>query len=186
MPNQRCSVCIHPQLAAIEAGLKSGLSVRESARRFGLSPAAIDRHVHHDARAKSRVNIEQIAHIDEQIKKLTRAQNAAKKRRDNASALAIARELRSWFVLKGKAQAVVNAAQTQQPEPITRAEAIGVAKAIIESEVNAGAAETIEWLRGLTDRVQRKSEVESVAAAPERVESEVNDWPRTKGSPLTH
>jgi transposase-like protein len=168
MPHARCSVCSHPQYAAIEDAIQKGGSVRELAKRFGLSPAAVHRHQHHGTQAKTRINIGQIAHIDEEIKKLIRAQNRAKKKRDTAGALAVARELRNWFVLRSKAEVAASAAQPEQSEQMSRTEAVGMSKLIIEAEVTAGSSEIIQWLQALLERAQpmNKHETERVPAVP--------------------
>lgn len=48
-----CSVCAHPQLAAIEGALRGGMSRAEVGRQFGLSRPAVSRHASRDLRSKS-------------------------------------------------------------------------------------------------------------------------------------
>ena len=43
-PGHPCSVCRHPDLAAIEAALTRGAPLRATAAAFGTSPAALYRH----------------------------------------------------------------------------------------------------------------------------------------------
>ena len=57
MPHARCSVCNHPDVAAIDAAHKAGASVRALAKRFGITSASADRHFHHDEHEKSRKNM---------------------------------------------------------------------------------------------------------------------------------
>jgi hypothetical protein len=44
MPRQ-CSICSHPQGAAISKDLAAGASIRSAASRFGVTPAAVHRHL---------------------------------------------------------------------------------------------------------------------------------------------
>lgn len=151
MPHQTCSICRHPQREAIDADRGS---VRAVAKRFGLSPAAVDRHRHHGEHAKARINSGQIEHIDAEIKKLIRAQNRAKKKRDGAGALAIARELRNWFVLRSKAEiAAIGTASEQSGkdgEQLSPVEALALAKAVIEGQL--ADPEVCAWILGLAER----------------------------------
>jgi hypothetical protein len=153
MPKKRCSVCNHSQVEAIDAALKSGESVRKTAARFGLSPTAISRHENHGKHAEARINTGQIAHIDEEIKKLTRAQNRAKKKRDTNQVLAIARELRNWFVLKQKAELALITTHGETPNgaEISPRDALALAKSVIESQLDD--PEVQSWLTGLMERV---------------------------------
>lgn len=155
MPHQSCTVCRHPQRESIDLALRTNSgSLRVLAGRFGVSKTALDRHHHHADHKRDRKNTEQIAGIDAEIGKLIRAQNRAKRKRDNVGALAIARELRAWYVLKAKAAAVVSASQPEQTQEISHAEALGLAKAIIEAEATAGSSEIVAWLQGLCERVR--------------------------------
>jgi hypothetical protein len=162
MPHARCSVCCHPEFEAIDKALKAGTSVRETARRFSLSPAAVDRHRHHGEHEKTLVNIDQIARIDEEIKKLIRAQNRAKKKRDTAGALAIARELRNWFVLRTKAEVFASASKPESSAELSRAEAVTMAKSIIEAELASGSSEVAAWLHEVQERAQYTNKRELV------------------------
>jgi hypothetical protein len=135
MPHARCSICRSPNSAAVDAALKAGDSIRVVAGRFGLSRAAVDRHHHEGDRAESRTNAGDLKHIDEEIKKLMRAQNRAKKKRDADQVLAIFRELRNWFVIRQKAE-FVSIATTEFKEKgqdISAREALGLAQSIIEA-----------------------------------------------------
>jgi transposase-like protein len=166
MPHLRCSVCRHPERQAIDAALKAGESLRKLAKRFGVSYQTVHRHLHEEDRDKTRIKTGQIARIDEEIKKLIRAQNRAKKKRDSAGALAIARELRNWFVLRQKAEVVACAAsQVETNTTMTRGEALAVAQGLIESEVSAGSQEIIVWLRGLLERADAGKRTEEVPRA---------------------
>ncbi len=42
-----CTVCAHPQRAAIDEDLKTDRPLRDMAARFGVSKAALHRHYHH-------------------------------------------------------------------------------------------------------------------------------------------
>jgi len=155
MPHERCTACKHPEAKAVDAALLAGESVRAVARRFGLSSGAVDRHQRNHLRGKGRVNPGDLARIDREINKLIRAQNRAKRQRDNLAILAIARELRNWFILRQKAEVVSNAtSQVETFTTMTRSEALAVAEGLIESEVNAGGQEVIAWLHALVERVR--------------------------------
>jgi hypothetical protein len=163
VPRQQCTVCLHADLPAIEAALKSAASVRAVAGRFGLSKTAVDRHRNHGKHERDRINTGEIDRIDREIAKLHRAENRAKRRRDNAGALQIAKELRSWFTLRVKAEAISGAREVQQTQQMTHGEAVAMARTIVEAEVTSGSAETIEWLRGLLERVQHVNKTDEPA-----------------------
>jgi len=175
MPHQQCSVCRHENLEAIEVALKSGASVRVVAGRFGLSKTAVDRHRNHGKHEMDRINTGELQRIDAEIAKLHRAENRAKRRRDNAGALQIARELRSWFTLRVKASAISQASQVPQGEQMSHGEAVAMARTIVEAEVTSGSAETIEWLRGLLERTQHANKRDEHEAEPTAVQVESED-----------
>ena len=153
MPKKRCSVCNHLQVEAIDAALKGGDSVRKTAARFGLSPTAISRHENHGKHAEARMNTGQIAHIDEEIRKLTRAQNRAKKKRNTSEVLSIARELRNWFVIRQKAElaSIATADLKGNHQEISPRDALVLAKGVIEAQL--GDPEVQNWLAALVERV---------------------------------
>ena len=170
MPHPRCSICTHPKFEAINQMLQAGESVRVVAKQFGMSSAAVHRHQHEDDRKKPRINIGQIAHIDEEIKKLKRAEKRARKKRDTTGALAIARELRNWFVLRGKAELITSAIQTTETDstPLSRGEAVSLAQALIESEATAGSQEIRSWLTSLLERMDANKNTVAAVAIEER------------------
>jgi predicted DNA-binding transcriptional regulator AlpA len=154
MPRADCTVCKHKDVALIDQTLKAGESIRKTAKRFGLSNAAIFRHMNHGEHAKSRINIGQIAHIDEEIKKLIRAQNRAKRKRNTSEVLAISRELRNWFVIRTKAEIVSIATKpdTTESAEVPQHELIALARALIESQLQD--PDVQRWLLGLVERIQ--------------------------------
>jgi hypothetical protein len=154
MPHSRCTICTHPERQAIEAAREAGDSLRKLAKRFGVSYQTVHLHAHEDDRATTRINTGQIAHIDEEIKKLTRAQNRAKKKRDNDQVLAISRELRNWFLIKQNAEtaSMATAEFKEKAEDISPREALGLAKSVIETQLQE--LEVHVWLLGLADRVR--------------------------------
>jgi hypothetical protein len=165
MPHQTCIVCRHPELAAIENALKAGASVRVVAKQFGVSHSVVHTHRHHDKGVKSRKDVNSFERIDAEIRKLRHAETAAKKRKDGALALSISKELRSWFTLRVKAEAIAGAVgESQQPQQISRAEAVATAKAIIEAEATSGVSDVVVWLRELLERIHQgnKSEQDQV------------------------
>lgn len=157
MPHPRSTVANHPQREAIEQALLTGESVRAVAARFGLSPTSVHRYQNRAKHAKARINTAEIARIDREINKLIRAQNRAKRKRNTTEALTIARELRNWFGLRAKAEAMAGATQAAQDATITRGEALAVAQGLIEAEVNTGGRETIAWLLALAERARAPS-----------------------------
>src|SRR5258708_23407987 len=152
MPHARCSVCNHPPRGAIRAARRGGEPVRAIAKRFGLTPASTDRHFHHDEREKNRASIGEIARINAEIRKLHLAQTNARKRRDNELALQIAKELRNWFVLKRKTElASIGTSSDSAGEQLSPAEALTLAKAVIESDLHS--PEVISWVEQLHERI---------------------------------
>jgi hypothetical protein len=159
MPKPRCSICRHPQLTEINAALKGGTSVRKAAARFGLSTAAIGRHRLEDERAKTRVNIGDLAHIDEEIQKLKRAQNRAKRKRDGSLVLQIAKELRNWFVLRSRAEVaeIGVASAANKEDQLTPGEALALARSVVESQL--GEPEVRAWVLALAERLRTPGNV---------------------------
>jgi transposase-like protein len=158
MPHQGCSICQHPDLASIEAALNAGDSVREVAKRFVVSPAAVHRHQHHGDRARNRINTGEMERINAEIRKLHLAQTNARKRRDNELALQIARELRNWFILKRKAElATLPIASENTAEGLSPADALQLAKSVIESRIDD--PDVRAWLVGLVERIPATPEV---------------------------
>ena len=150
MPHATCSVCKHPELEAIEAALNGAASVRVVAGRFGLKKSSIDRHRHHGA-PKKPSNTGDVSKIDVEIRKLRAAQKRAERRRDNALSLQIAKELRSWFTLRVKAEALEGTRQTAQTAEVTAIEALAMAQTLIEASLDD--AEVRAWLHTLAERV---------------------------------
>jgi transposase-like protein len=167
MPHATCTVCTHHELQSIEVALKGGGSVRAVAKRFGLSPAAVDRHKHHDEYEKTRVNTGEIARINAEIRKLHLAQTNARKRRDNELALQIARELRNWFILKRKAElASGTASDSGSQEQLSPGEAVLLARSVIEARLDDPAVR--EWLLQLVERIRdTAAEPRATGSAPE-------------------
>lgn len=149
MPHASCSVCKHDQLEAIDKALLSGASLRATAKQFRLTHAALHRHRHHGAPGQSRKDIGSFERIDREIRKLRHAETAAKKRRDSTAALQIARELRHWFTLRVRAEAVDDAGKVEPPE-LSADEALALAKALIESRLDD--PDVVVWLRWLLNR----------------------------------
>jgi hypothetical protein len=155
MPRADCTVCKHTDVALIDQTLKAGESIRKTAKRFGVSHQAIFRHTQHDKITKRPINIEEIARIDKEIRKLHLAQTNARKRRDSTMALQIAKELRSWFVLKQKAiLASIGAKQdTADAIQVPQHELIALARAMIESRIPMD-REIQQWVLALAERIQ--------------------------------
>ena len=157
MPKQTCSICTHHQFTAIDTMLKAGESLGKTAKRFGLTKAAVHRHVHHadnKQRRQDAQNPGHIAHIDAEIKKLIQQRDKARSRRDGKGVAAISRELRNWFILRQKAElaSIAMAHDTPSGAELPMKDAIAIAKAVIESQLADPEVRT--WLEGLLERVR--------------------------------
>lgn len=149
MPRQQCTVCLHPQRDEIDLALAKGAPLRGVAKQFDVTTAAVFRHRHHDDQKRPK-NTGEIDRINDEIARLTRARNRAKRKRNDAEALAIARELRNWLTLKAKFEALAGARQVEQGEPLTPQEALQMARALIEA--HASDPEITAWIAGLYER----------------------------------
>jgi hypothetical protein len=49
--DKRCSICTHPELAAIDRAMMAGASYRSLAAQYGLSVSSLSRHTKHLRRA---------------------------------------------------------------------------------------------------------------------------------------
>jgi len=151
IPHQTCGACKHPELEAIDAALKSKLPLRAVALRFGLSVSTVFAHAHEGDAKKSHKNTGEIARIDKEIIKLHGVQNRAKRKKNVRETLAVARELRSWHGLRLKAVAIDAARPTEQLQPLSQADAMAMARTIIESAL--GDPDTVLWLRSVLERI---------------------------------
>jgi hypothetical protein len=152
MPHKQCSVCVHKDLEAIDADRDS---VRAVAKRFGLSPAAVDRHRHHDEHDKKRQNTGQIAEIALEIRRLKRAQTAARKRRDSAAFVRLSAELRQWHTLKAKLLGSMVPEKDAPEASVSERDALQMAMAIIEANLTGDQRQLVlEWLNGLNERLR--------------------------------
>jgi hypothetical protein len=163
MPRKNCTVCQHPQHDDIDTALKARASLGETAKRFGLTKSALHRHLHHGERTKALINIGQIERIDDEIKKLIRAQNRAKKKRDAPQVLAISRELRNWFTIRQKAELASIGTKEDKADTVQvqHHELLALAKALIESQLQD--PDVQRWLLGLVERVQAAPAVDAEA-----------------------
>jgi transposase-like protein len=151
VPRRRCRACDHAEHDAIDAALKAGGSLRTVAKRFGLAPHTVFLHTHHDDTKKTPISKGETARIDKEIQRLHWAQNRAQRRKDNALALQIARELRNWHGLRLKAVAIDAARPSEQLEAISLAEALELARGLVEGALND--PEVVSWLRSLLERL---------------------------------
>src|SRR5437879_1152140 len=152
MPHQTCTICRHPDLEAINSDRGS---VRKVAKRFGVSPAALDRHRHHSDHAKNRVNGGQIKQIDEEIRRLKRAQTAARKRRDSAAFVRLSGELRQWHTLKSKLSGSALPEKDAPKPAVSERDLLVTAMAIIEANLTGDCCQQVcEWLTGLMERLR--------------------------------
>jgi hypothetical protein len=151
MPRPRCSVCLHPELHAIDDALRRGVpSLRDLAKKVDVTSASLFRHKRHaidDRPVKGHV----ISNIRSEIGKLRQAQTAARKRRDIDTALSISREIRNWLALEAKTQSV-SRTETDTDALLSGPDALALAKSVIESQLADPAL--LEWLDGLQDRLR--------------------------------
>ena len=171
MPHRECSACQHADRVRIDAALRKGSPpLRTLAGQVGIAKSILHRHHGHIDGGETRTNTGQIERIDAEIAKLNRAQTRARKRRDGAGALGIARELRHWFTLRERAEALEISAKPQEQSQLTRSEAVAIARSLIESEVATNASDTIQWLCELAARIPGTNE-----AAPEPDKSDEDE-----------
>jgi hypothetical protein len=85
------------------------------------------------------------ADITDEIARLRRSQATARRKGDTTAMLSISREIRAWTRMQSQAE---NAALGRpQEQPVSHAEALGMAKVLIETAVKAANPGIVEWLR---------------------------------------
>lgn len=147
MPRQTCTVCAHQERSAIDAAITRGSPpLREIAKQCGLSLTAVFRHKQHMVVAKAST----MKNIPEEIRKLRIMLAKAKRKGDTSGALSISREIRAWLTLEAKSQDVT-ASDSGNAEELSRSEALALAKAIIEGQLED--PDVVAWLTGLMERV---------------------------------
>jgi DNA-binding IclR family transcriptional regulator len=147
MARQRCSVCVHPDLAAIEASISSGTpSLRDLAAQCGLSKAALFRHKQHAKVAKGSA----AKNLSEEIRKLRIMLAKAKRKGDTTAALSISREIRAWMLMEAKTRPIVSQDSAVSDEMPLR-DAVAIARSVIESQLDD--PDTQAWLKSLMERV---------------------------------
>jgi hypothetical protein len=151
MPHQKCGACKHQEVAAIDEAIKAKGSIRTVAARFGLSASTIFVHAHHDDAKKPNKTKGEVANIDRDIAQLRAAQSRAKRKKNGREVIAIARELRSWHLLRLKAVAIDAARPTEKTEPIGGEEARQLAQGIVESQLDNPDVQA--WLFSLLERI---------------------------------
>lgn len=108
----RCRVCTHPRRAEIEAAIRSGVSLRQVAVRFGVARSSIDRHMgngHSLAPAALSGDVEVIRDVPtfrdptaqvEALKEATLSSfNLMRRRGDDPVAIAYLKEFRALVAL---------------------------------------------------------------------------------------
>jgi hypothetical protein len=151
MPHHSCTVCQHPDVAAIDAALRQGTPpMRELAKRTGLSLTAVFRHKQHAKATKGPT----LNNIPEEIRKLKIMLAAAKRKKDTTAALSISREIRAWVMLDAKTQPFSAPGSDADAAEMPLSEALATARVLIEVEVDAGSADTIAWLYALAERAR--------------------------------
>jgi hypothetical protein len=156
VPHQSCSICRHEQREAIDFALRTNAcSLRVLAGQFGASKTALGRHRHHLDGKKDRANTKQIAQIDDEIRRLKRAQTAARKRRDNPAFVRLSGELRQWHMLKSKLAGSMLPEKDAPVVPISEHDAPAMAIAIIEMNLAEDQRQQVcEWLNGVVERLR--------------------------------
>jgi hypothetical protein len=105
-----CTICSHPERAAIDRALVDGTSLRDIAGQFGTTKSALDRHKNHLAPALTLAK--QAERVTESTSLLSRVERimvrleticeAATAEKDWLPAIAASRELRGCLELLGK------------------------------------------------------------------------------------
>jgi len=136
----------------VEQALAAGRSVREIARSYGHSKSAIARHRQNckvESAHSHATNVTPVSAVNEdiagEIARLRRAQANARRKGDTTTVLAISREIRAWVQIQTKAENV--ALGRPQEQPVSHAEALAMAKVLVETAVKAHDPQIIEWMR---------------------------------------
>ncbi len=137
----------------MDQALAAGRSVREIARSYGHSKSAVARH-HRNCKPESAhshaANITPVSAANEdiagEIARLRRAQATARRKGDMSAVLSISREIRAWVGMQTKAENTMLGRPAAE-QPVSHAEALGMAKVLIETAVKASNTGIIEWLR---------------------------------------
>ena len=164
MPHVPRRVVSDDDRQAIKVAHKGGASMRALAERFCLPLTTIFEIVHESDDVNEQQNADEIREIDREIAKLRADETRAKRKKRNAEALAIGREIRAWFVLRTKALAVAGA-RTQAGEPISASEALGLARSVIEA--NLSDPDIVSWLHALLERTQHAPEERASSNGPD-------------------
>jgi hypothetical protein len=176
-PQGSCTVCVHPQRKVIDEALASRTSSQRTlAKQYRLSQGALIRHkqAHLSAELveiikKDAGGDEESRVIDAEISRLKRAQKLADRRKDEDGKLKISRELRTWLELKAKLRAKRPLDGRDQQDAASPAEALQLAKDIIEMNL-AGSqhGEIVSWLEAILERtVTTNSTTQAAKTTPE-------------------
>lgn len=146
-----CGICGGNSRSAVDEALGAGRSVRQVAAQFGVSKSAVARH-HRNCKPESPLaaNITPVsaANVDitADISRLRRAQANARRRNDTTAVLSLSREIRAWVTLQTKAETAALGRPAAE-QPVSHAEALVMAKVLVETAVKAENPEIVEWLR---------------------------------------
>jgi transposase len=145
-----CGICGGNSRELVDKALAAGRSIRQVAAQFGVSKSAVARH-HRNCKPESLLaaNVTPVSAANEditaEIARLRRAQATARRKGDTTAVLSISREVRAWVQMQTRAE---NAALGRpQEQPVSHAEALEMAKVLIEAAVKAADPGIIEWLR---------------------------------------
>jgi hypothetical protein len=147
MPRLPCTACVHPDRARIDEALRSGTPpLRELAKQVGIHHASLFRHKQHVAPVSGKA----VKEIPSEIVKLRRMLVKAKQKHDTPAALSISREIRAWMTLDARTRDV-KATDAGRVEEISRSDALSLAEAIVEAQLND--PDVVAWLTGM-ERIQ--------------------------------
>lgn len=174
--SNRCRVCQHPQRPEIEASLRSGVSVRQVAARFGVSRSAIDRHTNNGHSTTSIAlsgDVEVIQDVPLSrdpatlLHDLKRASldsfNVMRRRGDDPVALAYLKELRAIMAMEME----VADRKAARPDHVPTPGQVATAQGLHEHHDAIAKAKVIEGLKARLDGiVKAKGRVLDLSPAP--------------------
>ncbi|MGC1416883.1 MAG: hypothetical protein WA817_16475 [Candidatus Acidiferrum sp.] len=147
-----CRICAGNSKELVDQALAAGRPVREIARLYGHSKSAVARHRQNckpESPTAHAANVAPVSAANEdivgEIARLRRAQATARRKGDTSAVLSISREIRAWVGMQTKAEHA--AIGRPQEQSVSHAEALVMAKVLIETAVKASNPEIIEWVR---------------------------------------
>ena len=156
----RCRVCTHPRRAEIEAAIRSGVSLRQVAVRFGVARSSIDRHMgngHSLAPVALTGDVEVIQDVPMSrdpstlLQDLKRASldsfNLMRRRGDDPVAIAYLKEIRALLALEME----VADRKAARPDYVPTPGQVATAQGLHEHHDAIAKAKVIEGLKARLD-----------------------------------